>query len=62
MLTSYNTSAEIKDVVDSKIWFKDEDKSYKVIEESMFQSKLNRVFTLLRIADYEDILDLEWEF
>lgn len=48
--------------MDSKVWFQDEEESYKVIEESMFQSNLNRVFTLLRIADYEDILDLEWDF
>lgn len=62
LLTCYNTSAEIKDAMDSKVWFQDEEESYKVIEESMFQSNLNRVFTLLRIADYEDILDLEWDF
>lgn len=62
LLTSYNTSAEVKDVVDGRIWFQDEEESYKIVEESMFQSTLNRVFTLLRIADEEDILDLEWEF
>ncbi len=62
LLTCYNTSAEIKDVIDSSIWFQKSNESYKVVEESMFQSNLSRVFTLLRVADDEDILDLEWEF
>lgn len=62
LLTSYNTSAEVKDVIDSSIWFQNEDPSCKIVEESMFQSNLSRVFTLLRVADVEDILDLEWEF
>lgn len=62
LLTSYNTSAEVKDVIDSSIWFQNEDISCKIVEESMFQSNLGRVFTLLRVADKEDILDLEWDF
>lgn len=62
LLTCYNTSAEIKDIVEGKIWINGVDINFKVIEESMFQSSLNRVFTLLRVADEEDILDLEWDF
>lgn len=62
LLTSYNTSAEVKDVIDSSIWFENDCVSDKIIEESMFQSNLSRVFTLLRVADEDDILDLEWDF
>ena len=62
LLTSYNTSAEIKDVLDSNVWFQNNEEPYRIVEESMFQSKLGRVFTLLRRADDEDVLDLEWEF
>lgn len=62
LLTSYNTSAEVKDVIDSSIWFENDCVSDKIIEESMFQSNLGRVFTLLRVADEDDILDLEWDF
>lgn len=62
LLTSYNTSAEIKDVIDSSIWFQNDNICCKIVEESMFQNNLNRVFTLLRVADDDDILDLEWEF
>ncbi|MFR1380706.1 MAG: ImmA/IrrE family metallo-endopeptidase [Clostridium neonatale] len=61
LLTSYNTSAEIKDVLESNIWFKEKENSYKIVEESMFQNNLGRVFTLLRKADDDDILDLLWD-
>lgn len=62
LLTSYNTSAEVKDVIESSIWFENDGESYSIVEESMFQSNLGRVFTLLRVADEDDILDLEWDF
>jgi Zn-dependent peptidase ImmA (M78 family) len=61
LLTSYNTSAEIKDILDSNIWFKEHGKSYNIVEESMFQNNLGRVFTLLRTADEDDALDLFWD-
>lgn len=35
LLTSYNTSAEIKDVMDSSVWFNNEE-TYNIVEESMF--------------------------
>lgn len=62
LLTSYNTSAEVKDVIEGNIWFKNDGTSNKIVEESMLQSNLSRVFTLLRVADEGDILDLEWDF
>lgn len=61
LLTSYNTSAEIKDVLESSIWFKENGETYKIVEESMFQNNLGRVFTLLRKADNNDTLDLLWD-
>ncbi|HBJ1649206.1 ImmA/IrrE family metallo-endopeptidase [Clostridium botulinum] len=61
LLTSYNTSAEIKDVLESSIWFKEKGETYKIVEESMFQNNLGRVFTLLRKADNNDTLDLLWD-
>ncbi|WP_061313621.1 ImmA/IrrE family metallo-endopeptidase [Clostridium botulinum] len=61
LLTSYNTNAEIKDILESSIWFKEKGCTYKIIEESMFQYKLGRVFTLLRKADNNDTLDLLWD-
>lgn len=61
LLTLYNTSAEIKDVLESSIWFKESGYTYKIVEESMFQNNLGRVFTLLRKADDDDILDLLWD-
>lgn len=36
--------------------------NYKVVEESIYQSKLRRVFTLIRKLDFEDELDLNWDF
>lgn len=36
--------------------------NYKVVEESIYQSKLGRVFTLIRKLDFEDELDLNWDF
>ena len=62
LLTSYNTSAEIKDILDSSIWFNTIDNNYSIVEESLFQSKLGRVFTLLRTVADEDISDLLWDF
>ncbi|NKF08281.1 ImmA/IrrE family metallo-endopeptidase [Clostridium gasigenes] len=61
LLTSYNTSAEIKSVLDSSIWFKESKNTYIIVEESMLQNKLGRVFTLLRKADDGDVLDLLWD-
>lgn len=62
LLTSYNTSAEIKDILESSIWFDQKEDSYSIGEESMFQNSLGRVFTLLRTADDGDELDLVWNF
>ena len=62
LLTSYSTSAEIKDVLDNSIWFEENKDVYSIVEESIFQNSLGRVFTLLRRADDEDILDLLWDF
>lgn len=61
LLTSYNTNAEIKDVLDSSIWFEEKEDTYSIVEESIFQKRLDRVFTLLRRSDDEDVLELLWD-
>lgn len=46
--------------MDSSVWFNNEE-TYNIVEESMFQNNLGRVFTLLRKADEEDELDFLWD-
>lgn len=62
LINNYRSSAETKEILDYDVWFKDSDEEYNVIEESIYQSRLGRVFTLLRRADLEDELSLTWDF
>ena len=62
LIKTYNSSAETKEILDYDVWFKQNIDNYKVVEESIYQSKLGRVFTLIRKADFEDELDLNWDF
>lgn len=62
LIRTYNSSAETKEILDYDVWFKESIDNYKVVEESIYQSKLGRVFTLIRKSDFEDELDLNWDF
>ena len=62
LIKTYNSSAETKEILDYDVWFKQNIDNYKVVEESIYQSKLGRVFTLIRKLDFEDELDLNWDF
>lgn len=62
LIELYKTSVEIKEILNYDVWFKENINNYKIVEESMYQSRLGRVFTLIRKADFEDELDLNWDF
>lgn len=57
LLQNGHANETIKRILSSDVWFKDNN-NINIVEESLYQPKLSRVFTLLRIAKDTDYLDI----
>ncbi|MDS0526069.1 ImmA/IrrE family metallo-endopeptidase [Clostridium sp. SHJSY1] len=57
LLHNRYSNENVKRILSCDIWFKENSDDFEIVEESLYQPKFSRVFTLLRVARHTDYID-----